>query len=425
MVYRQRILSALLLSISLLAQIALSQTSSLFIRHTVDSHPDRPAFVKVGDLDGDGRQEILVSMFAASPLSSGHLAMYRLEGEGFFNFKKTKLAGFNTRFPNDPAIEDVNSDGLKDVILPSGFLPCLFPLGSCGGITLLIQDENGQFHSQIITQKQKRFYHHIAYVDWDNDGIKDIIAVGEEKNLLSDGSSKLHFFKGNQNSTPFTRRPKEIANGLGSFPVVMDIDHDGSLEVLSSEYFGSKGSFSWVDKTPSGRYERYYIDNAAGKAIQFSVVKNLFGRGQNWGIGANHTNTNDDKNSAESAVYLYAFPDFKSYDFNPHAPWQRTKISEGIVSDKSGAIGKSGAPGVFATGDIDHDGDIDIVVSGDGDPRIFWLRQDGYKKFTTIVIDENMSQGGVDIGDIDGDGKMEVVATSYGHNVVYVYAFKE
>ena len=64
----------------------------------------------------------------------------------------------------------------------------------------------------------------------------------------------------------------------------------------------------------------------------------------------------------------------------------------------------------------------DILLAGDGDPRVFWYEQTTPGAFTQHVLLEGMRQtGGARIDDIDGDGCNDLVVTSYEDNVVYVY----
>ena len=423
MVYQKFLVPIAILSLGT-TSIGLAGTNKAFTRYTVDDSASKPAFIKISDLDGDGKPEILVSMFGRSPITNGSVALYK-GGQDLGSWEKKTIEGSKTKFPNSITIADVNQDGKKDIILPSGFLPCIFPFGNCGSLRWFAQQEDGSFKYNKLLSGQKRFYHHVEFVDFDQDGIKDIVAVGEEKGMRSDGSSVLQYFKGNDSELRFETKPTNITPGLGSFPRVLDLDNDGDWEVFSSEYFGSKGSFSWIDQDAQGEWQRYYIDSTVGKSIQISFVEDLFGKGRLWAIGSNHTNTTDDKKNPESAIYVYEVPDFNKTGFNPKAEWKKLKASEGIISKKSPLVGPSGAPGVFAVGDVDGDGDKDIVVSGDGDPRIFWLRQDANQKFTTVVIADEMPQGGVDVADLDGDGTMEVVASSWDKNKVFIYKFNK
>ncbi|MCA9696833.1 MAG: VCBS repeat-containing protein, partial [Myxococcales bacterium] len=70
----------------------------------------------------------------------------------------------------------------------------------------------------------------------------------------------------------------------------------------------------------------------------------------------------------------------------------------------------------------DGDGDLDVFVSGDGDPRTFWLEQTGVGSFTTHVIEDSLAQaGGAHAIDLDGDGDADPVFTGYEDDRLYVY----
>lgn len=68
------------------------------------------------------------------------------------------------------------------------------------------------------------------------------------------------------------------------------------------------------------------------------------------------------------------------------------------------------------------DGDVDLVLSGDGDARVFWLEQ-ASTGWVTHVLEQKLAQaGGLRIADLDSGGKNEIVVTGYEANVVYVYS---
>ncbi len=91
--------------------------------------------------------------------------------------------------------------------------------------------------------------------------------------------------------------------------------------------------------------------------------------------------------------------------------WQKTRIAEG---------GWDGVRGEVA--DIDGDGDADIVMGG-----VVWFDNPGTRgrPWTMVTIDRQKTHDVV-VGDLDGDGQLDVVArdqSAFGKagNVIYVY----
>jgi len=96
--------------------------------------------------------------------------------------------------------------------------------------------------------------------------------------------------------------------------------------------------------------------------------------------------------------------------------------------------GPQAAPGLFGYGDITGNGLTDLVVSGDGDSRVFWYQQTNPGNFVQHVLDgiegEPLMQskfgqaGGMKIVDLDNDGYNEILVTSYEDNKIYIYKVK-
>jgi len=390
-----------------------------FASTVIDAAPDKPAFVGAEDLDGDGYKELIVSKFANSgPTGAGYVDIYKMATPGnFMAWNKTRVLE-NIKFPAVTSYKDIDGDGDLDIIVPGGFLACT--PGSCGMMAWLEQTPGGWVNHTLVSGQQ-RFYHHADWADIDGDGIKDLVACGEEKGLFGDGTTETHYFKGNTTADRFAKTPVKIFSpGLGSVPSLHDIDNDGDLDLFSGEYFGSAGSFAWLrNKGGNGgqesNWEKFYIDNQHGKAIQFSFIENLCGDGQLRAVGANHTNTMDTPTDPVEAVYLYEIP------ADPTQPWPFTKISDNMQSRKSPMMAPQGAPGVFAWGDIAGDSDIDIIVSGDGNPTFFWLEQTAPCQFTQKIFAENLPQGGVAVADFDKNGLPEVVTASYEANQLLLW----
>jgi len=212
----------------------------------------------------------------------------------------------------------------------------------------------------------------------------------------------------------FSSTPVKVGTGGGSFPVVMDLDGDKDLDIATAEYFVKGESAAWFERTAKG-WTKHVIDKLSGPAIQLSPVPGLLAKGKASWVLANHTNTRDNNKNPESALYLL-IP-----GKDPRKPWARKKISSGIVSRKSPFMAPMGAPGVFSWGDLDGDKDLDLLVSGDGDPNIYWLEQRQGGAFVTRVLAKDLPQSGVVAADLDGDGTAEAVVASYEKNKLLLF----
>jgi hypothetical protein len=79
-----------------------------------------------------------------------------------------------------------------------------------------------------------------------------------------------------------------------------------------------------------------------------------------------------------------------------------------------------GAIYVFAA-DIDHDGDIDVLATGANAGEVAWFRNDGGNPitWTKVLIAQNFTDAhGIQACDLDGDGNMDIIATSAGLNKI-------
>ena len=69
---------------------------------------------------------------------------------------------------------------------------------------------------------------------------------------------------------------------------------------------------------------------------------------------------------------------------------------------------------------------MDVIVSGDGDARIFFIEQVEPGVFKTHVIeDKKVGQSGVALGDLDRDGIDELVVSTFDGNSVSIYKMKQ
>jgi hypothetical protein len=388
-----------------------------------------PAFVGEADINDDGLVDLFVSGFGGMGFSvpNGTLTVLYNTGDlQNWDVEVVIAESDGIPFPNGVTAEDLDGDGDLDLLVPSGFLVCeAIPIvgGPCGGIAWY-ENQQGAWEQHVIVENtQTLFYHHGELVDLDQDGIRDMVIVGEKRvtGLFggAEDAAELQWLKGTTTGPLFESTPHTISLGGGSFPRLRDLDGDGDMDIASNEFFFEGGSFAWFEQVaapttenPAGEFVRHVIADDVGPSIMFQFADDLYGDGVSRAVGANHTNTQAG-DSEESAIYVFEVPT------DPFDTWTRQQVSTGIVSEPGSQFAPQAAPGIFGLGDVDDDGDTDIVVSGDGDPRIFWLEQQRPGVFETRVAGTGRGQaGGMIVGDYDQDGTHEWLVTSYENNTV-------
>ena len=386
------------------------------------------AFISSADVNGDSEPELLVANFGRPDgisLPMGHISMFSF-GSSVQEYEYTEplSAEDEYRWPNDIEAHDLDEDGDLDLIVGSGFLTCqLSPWSApCGSLIWLENRSDGsdwQVH-EIVSKGDDLFFHKPLVEDFNSDGFLDIIAVGESYKtpIKGDYDAQVLLFLGTDIGS--FSEPIFLAQGLGSIPQIWDVDQDGDLDVVSGEYFANlEASYVWLEQieppseqSPGGIWERHIIDDSVGPTIQFLMVEDLLGDGVARAIGSNHSNTQSSSPDPwTSSIIVYTPTD------NPKDRWEKTPIYEGFVSVPSS---NQAAPGVFDVGDVGQDGDWDILVSGDGDPKVVLLEQEE-GMFVPHIVSEDMPQAGVHLTDLQSDGRLELVVGSYEKNLIYVY----
>ena len=402
--------------------------SDAFTWHRVDDNALGAAFGDVADFDGDGKLDLLISAFgdpdriAEFELPGGSVAIY-LQGDDLDSWTRVPVleGDDGVVWPNNSHFVDMDDDGDLDVLVPAGFLICGFANAPCGGVVWAENDGGSWIKHEVVTGDMP-FVHHADVMDVNGDGKLDLVAVQE----TFPNASELVWFPAADTPVGFETTPQVIASGGGSHWEIVDVDDDGDDDIVSSEFFGASSMLAtavWfervsaaTDDAPAGQWERHVIDATQGPSIQVHWVEDLVGDGTPRLLASNHVN--EGVNGLTSAVWAYALPADPSAD-----TWPAAQLSDGITAIMNEGADMNLAPGTFAVGDIDHDGDTDVAVSGDGDKNLFWLAQQEDGTFDTRILHPGLGQGSVAaVEDLDGDGKLEVVAMGYEDNLVSVYA---
>ena len=413
---------------------------------TVKDPQQSAAFLAVDDLDGDGMAEIILSTLVEqtppgppNPLSRGALRIFRSAGGIEGPWEEEVLIGVNDLdgepFINTPQVMDIDGDGAKDILVQTGFLTTLG-----GSQTWLVGpdfSERRQFAPETSRYMTGYFWHEAAQVDLDGDGLLDIVTtsaqtqdlIGNPTNPLGspDGNEKLRVeWHRHLGAGEFAYHP--IAEDLGGvFIKVHDVDADGDPDILLTQFFGPPAvpSVVWMKMRErpapgndyAGVWETHTIDQSIGLGYHMELV-DLDHDGQIELIVDNHNHQEDprllDENGEQIMPGVYRF----EIPADPRvSPWPKAVISETFRVTLAGSPQSQGTPGIFSVGDIDGDGLLDLAVPSDGSDKLYALRQrpDGRFIEELIVDGEKMIAMAV-IADIDGDGANEIVAAK--HNSV-------
>ncbi len=396
-------------------------------RYTVDAGACGAAWVQVADVRGDGQAELVVSRYgkAGSPLQvpRGEVVLYSRDSDlGQWSRSPIVTQDDDLIFPSKTTLSDLDGDGDLDALVPTGWFLCEIVPGmdSCGGILWYEQTSDGWLRHDVLAAEQELFFHSALLADLDGDGLDDLISVGERiESGNTQGLAEIRWWPGALGESPFLSQWHTIGQGLGTKPRLGDVDGDGDMDIYGAQYFMPGASFGWLEQVRApqnssdpGEWAYHVIDDEVGGAIDLALVGDLMGDGKTYAVGSNHTNPEEVEGDPDAGVFLYALPE------DTTQRWERTRISGPIVARPGrGSL----APGVIGTGDLDQDGDIDLVVSGDGDERVLIYEQteDGFREH---VLEESLGQAGaVTFADLDGDGDDELVMTGYEDDVIYIY----
>ncbi|MDP6195690.1 MAG: FG-GAP-like repeat-containing protein, partial [Candidatus Poseidonia sp.] len=175
-----------------------------------------------------------------------------------------------------------------------------------------------------------------------------------------------------------------------------DIDGDGDLDIVSASYTDNTIAWYENDGNSDPTWTAYdIVTNASGARTIY--VADMDGDGD---LDIVSASKGDDK--------------IAWYENNGDGTSWTTAV---IATSAQDAIGVHVA-------DMDGDGDLDIVSASEGDNTIAWYENDGNSDPTWTASDiATSAQGahGVSVGDMDCDGDLDIVSASYDDNTIAWY----
>lgn len=334
-----------------------------------------PAQVAAGDLDGDGRVDLAVSNQSQTTVS----VLMGTAGGFAAAVPYTVGAG-----PQGVAIADVNGDGRMDIVTSNN---------SATSVGVRLRNAANTGFDAVQNYVAGPRSGSLAVADLDGDGRLDL-ATGNEGGTVS-------VLPRNANNTGFGVAPT-FAVGAGPAGVAAgDLDGDGTLDLVTANT--TAGTVSVLTRNAGGTGYANAATYTAGKTPRAVAVGDLNGDGMP------DLAVLDLASSTVSVLMRNA----TNTGYNTQTKYGVGTLPVTLVTDDLN--------GSIALGDLNGDGMLDIVAQNAGSSNVSVLY---YRKRLTLDFDTavNYAVGtgpvSVAVGDVNGDGQMDIaVASRTGNNV--------
>ena len=313
--------------------------------------------LNIGDIDNDGHLDILSAEMILGGVSDAKMRLFLGDGTGNF-----ELVEFATGIANhESKLADLDADGDLD-ILGKPFRD------GVPGINIWLNEGRNPFafwRRQVADDSVPWRTIFVEHGDIDGDGLEDVITGGwwwKNPGHIS-GSWTRH----------------TIGVPLNQMAAVYDFDNDGDLDVLGTEGRGSEpnGSFVWARNDGRGVFTILNnIENGEGDFLQGVAVERFQGNLAvvlSWHVD----------NTGIQQLTVPANPS--------NQMWVWDEITATSQNEE------------LSTGDIDQDGDIDLLLGTQ------WLRNDNTSWETLVLHSTSDTPDRNRLADINQDGRLDAV----------------
>jgi hypothetical protein len=384
-----------------------------------------PYFVAAGDINGDGKQDLVV--IGALPTNLTVPAVFILLGNGDGTFTlKTTLTGFTT--PNAIALGDFNGDGKLDMAV-SESQP---GTGTPSSVVMFLGNGDGTMQAPIsttVTGLANASF--MATADFNKDNNLDLVLADLNTNhvvvLLGNGNGTFQASR----SFPIAFGGYDVAvgdfNGDGIPDIAATTTNAGTVDILLGKGDGNfqpavsysvgelAGPTSYLavgDFNKDGKLDIIASIGEAFIAAPSSSVAVLIGKGDGTFLPPVLLAT--DQEAGQFAVADFngdGNPDW--VQGNAHSHVMTLTLGNGNGTFQAGVNYALGAGPDATLADVNKDGKLDIVAvdPGSNDVRVLIGKGDGTFQ-AAIITPVTQPASGISTGDFNNDGNLDVVMCS-------------
>ncbi len=363
---------------------------SLFrpVENNINLNFDNQQGVSWGDLDGDGDEDIASPSFQNNAGLAVPPLFYENIGGGLFNRKELAvLSNDNDAVSRGINLVDFNNDGKLDVYITRS--------GSSIADIQLINNGNWDFSRTAVaaTAVYDIGFRSAAAADYDKDGFIDMF-VGNDKGNFSTPSVPGFLLKNNAGTLSKVETGSLATDLINArISAWADYDNDGDPDILMANNTSPASPLRLYKNNGDGTFTR--VTGTLFDTDPISTARTI-----SWGDIDNDSDL--DVYIGQSSASIAAAAKDRLYRNDGNNIF--TSLTGDAAASSTATFGSS-------FGDIDNDGDLDLLVVNTGANDIFLNNGSGTLTKSTsneLFTNPNISEIGIAMADFDADGFLDV-----------------